>query len=78
MVTDDRSGFGLVGAQASDLAAGALLEVADLLAQRGDVLITPGFAGGDRFPIGEVTLHRLLDSALTLACQFSTPFTASA
>ncbi|MGK8506056.1 hypothetical protein [Nocardia asiatica] len=55
----------------------ARLEVADLLAQHGDVLITPGFAGGDRFPIGEVALHRLLDGALTLACQFSTPFAAS-
>ncbi len=78
MVTDDRSGLGLVGAQAGDLAPRARLEVADLLSQRGDVLIASGFAGGDRFPIGEVALHRLQDGALFLACQFSTSFAASA
>ncbi|MET9030862.1 hypothetical protein ABZW96_35410 [Nocardia sp. NPDC004168] len=77
MITDDGSGLGLVGAVAGDLAPGALLEVADLLPQRGDVLIAPGFTGGDRCPIGEVALDRLLDRTLFLACQFSTPFAAS-
>ncbi|MGQ4616284.1 hypothetical protein [Nocardia sp. R7R-8] len=78
MVTNDSGGLGLIGTVTGDLGTGARLEGADLLSQRGDILITPVFAGFDRFPIGEVTLHRILDGALSLACQFPASFAASA